>query len=52
MPRVARPKSSTGIYHLITSGSNQQNIFSYADDYERFLNTLTRYCQKSTGEIY
>jgi hypothetical protein len=28
MPRVARIKSSTGIYHLINRGFNQQNIFS------------------------
>ncbi|MBP8717469.1 MAG: transposase [Candidatus Atribacteria bacterium] len=52
MLRVARPKGSTGIYHFITRGSNQQNLFSCADDYERFLNTLTRYCPKSKGEIY
>jgi hypothetical protein len=50
MPRVARTKSSTGIYHLITRGSNQQNLFSCADDYERFLSTLTRYCPKSTRD--
>lgn len=52
MPRVARIKSSTGIYHIITRGINQQNIFSSDDDYERFLNTLIRYCQKSSCEIY
>jgi putative transposase len=52
MPRAARIKSSTGIYHIITRGINQQNIFSCEDDYERFLNTLTRYCRKSKCEIY
>ena len=52
MPRVARIKSSTGIYHIITRGINQQNIFASDDDYERFLNTLTRYCRKSACEIY
>ena len=52
MPRVARIKSSTGIYHIITRGINQQNIFSCDDDYERFLNTLSRYCRKSSCEIY
>jgi putative transposase len=52
MPRVARIKSSTGIYHIITRGINQQNIFSCEDDYERFLNTLIRYCRKSKCEIY
>lgn len=52
MPRTARIKSSTGIYHIITRGINQQNIFSTDDDYERFLNTTTRYCRKSKCEIY
>ena len=52
MPRAARIKSSTGIYHIITRGINQQNIFSCDDDYERFLNTLIRYCRKSSCEIY
>ena len=52
MPRTARIKSSTGIYHIITRGINQQNIFSSDDDYERFLNTLTRYFRKSNCEIY
>ena len=52
MPRAARIKSSTGIYHIITRGINQQNIFSSDDDYERFLNTLTRYCRKGNCEIY
>ncbi|MDD5638278.1 MAG: hypothetical protein PHD84_10770 [Atribacterota bacterium] len=42
MPRTARIKSSTGIYHIITRGINQQNIFSADDDYERLLNTLGR----------
>ena len=52
MPRAARIKSSTGIYHIITRGINQQNIFSSDDDYERLLNTLSRYCRKSSCEIY
>ena len=52
MPRVARIKSSTGIYHIITRGINQQNIFSSDDDYERFLNTLIRYSRKGNCETY
>jgi len=52
MPRAARIKSSTGIYHIITRGINQQNIFSCDDDYDRFLNTLSRYSRKSKCEIY
>ena len=52
MPRVARIKSSTGIYHIMARGINQQNIFTCDDDYERFLNALTKYCRKSACEIY
>ncbi len=39
MPRVARIKSSTGIYQIINRGINQQNILSCDDDYKKFLNS-------------
>ena len=52
MPRVARIKSSTGIYHIIIRGINQQNIFSSDDDYERFLVILAKYHRQSNYEIY
>ena len=52
MPRTARIKSSTGIYHIIIRGINQQNIFSTDEDYERYLNTLKRYGIKGDCEIY
>lgn len=37
MSRKAREKSSTGIYHIMISGLNRQNIFDDDEDYERFL---------------
>ncbi len=40
MPRVARIKSNSGIYHIMTRGINRQNIFFSFEDYERFLNTF------------
>jgi len=52
MPRTARIKSNTGIYYIMERGINQQNIFSSDDDYERFFNTLAKYCKKSACEIY
>lgn len=52
MPRVARIKSSTGIYHIMIRGINQQNIFSYDDDYKRFLVILAKYHRQSNYEIY
>ncbi|MCA0172127.1 transposase [Bacillus sp. RAR_GA_16] len=43
MPREARKRSSTSIYHVIFRGANRQEIFH--DDYDRirFLNTLEKY---------
>ncbi len=46
MPRVAREKSSTGVYHVILRGHNQQPIFKDDEDAWRFLHTLEKY-QKS-----
>lgn len=43
MPRVARIKSETGIYHIINRGINRQNIFNDKEDKERFLETLIKY---------
>ena len=37
MPRGKRTISSTGIYHVIIRGINQQRIFEQAEDYEQFL---------------
>ena len=42
MPRTARKKSSTGIYHIMLRGINQQTIFNAKEDYTRFLNTLKK----------
>jgi len=46
MPRVAREKSSTGVYHVILRGHNQQPIFKEEEDARRFLHILEKY-QKS-----
>lgn len=40
MPRRARKKSQTGIYHVIVRGVNQQNIFHDNQDRQHFLETL------------
>lgn len=49
MPRAARKKSETGIYHIILRGINRQVIFEENEDYIRFLQTLKKY--KSNGEF-
>ncbi len=48
MPRTAREKSGTGIYHVIARGINRQEIFHDAEDHRRYLETLERYT-KETG---
>ncbi|MBE6774904.1 MAG: transposase [Ruminococcaceae bacterium] len=37
MPRQARKKSSSGIYHIMLRGINKQQIFEDEEDYEKFL---------------
>lgn len=50
MSRVAKIKSK--IYHIITRGINQQDIFSVAEDYEKTITILSKYRKKSEYEIY
>ncbi len=52
MPRVARIKSNSKIYHIMIRGINQQNIFSVNEDNEKFMAILAKYHQKSKYEIY
>lgn len=40
MPRQARKKSESGIYHVMLRGINQQQIFEDSEDYEKFLDVL------------
>ncbi|MBZ4646902.1 MAG: hypothetical protein JG777_2391 [Clostridia bacterium] len=43
MPRVAREKSSSGIYHIMVGGINQQDIFEDDEDRQRYIETLERF---------
>lgn len=52
MPRVAREKSRTGIYHVILRGINGQIIFEDEEDYLKFYETLEVCKDKSDFEIY
>ncbi|MDD3402361.1 MAG: transposase [Hespellia sp.] len=40
MPRTARKKSKTGIYHVMIRGNNQQQIFEEEEDYKKLLYIL------------
>ena len=52
MPRVAREKSSTGIYHVMLRGINHQIIFEDDGDYQKYIDTLKTYQKKSGYIIY
>ncbi|MBP2656673.1 MAG: transposase IS200-family protein [Firmicutes bacterium] len=38
MPRIARKKSNSGIYHVIVRGINRQDIFHEEEDYTNRMN--------------
>ena len=52
MPRGARVKSESGIYHIMLRGINRENIFYDDEDYEKFIDTLKRYKDVSDYKIY
>ena len=52
MPRQARKKSETGIYHIMLRGINRQQIFEDAEDYEKFLQVLKECKAISEFELF
>ena len=52
MPRQARKKSKTGIYHIKLRGINGQQIFADSEDYEKFLEILKDCKAISEFEIF
>lgn len=52
MPRAARTKSSSGIYHIMLRGINQQAIFHDEEDNKKFLKVLTDCKQISEFKLY
>ena len=52
MPRIAREKSATGVYHIIIRGINKQTIFEDNEDRERFLKTIGKYKGICNYKIY
>ena len=52
MPRSAREKSLTGIYHVILRGVNKKTIFHDDEDNQRFLTTIERYKSLSSIKLY
>ncbi len=52
MPRTARIKSETGIYHIIMRGINKQEIFFVQKDKQKFLELVLRFKEISQFELY
>ncbi|MEA4961018.1 REP-associated tyrosine transposase [Lutispora sp.] len=52
MPRDARNRSESGIYHIMLRGINRQNVFEDEQDIERLLETIKKYKEVSKCEIY
>lgn len=52
MPRKAREKSESGIYHVIMRGINRQSIFEDEEDCIKFKQTLQQYKVVSGYEVY
>lgn len=52
MPRIARIKSRSGIYHVMMRGVNKQIIFEEEEDKKRFFETLRKYKVKCNYELY
>ena len=52
MPRAARVKSISGIYHIIMRGINRQTLFKDKEDYIKFVQTLERYKEVCGYKLY
>jgi putative transposase len=52
MPRQARKKSSTGLYHIMLRAINRQAIFFDREDRQRFLETLLRFKRASAFKVF
>lgn len=52
MPRCARKRSESGIYHVMLRGINKQEVFKRDKDKKRFLTTLQYYNSLSIYDIY
>ena len=48
MPRQARKKSESGIYHVMLRGINRQTIFEDEEDCNVFLKTIAIYKEETS----
>ncbi|WP_251555209.1 REP-associated tyrosine transposase [Neobacillus muris] len=52
MPRKARVKSRSGIYHIVWRGANRQEIFHDDRDFQNFLDIVHKYKIKTNIDVY
>lgn len=52
MPRQARKKAESGIYHVMLRGINRQQIFEDAEDYYQFLDIVHKCCEECEFKLY
>jgi len=52
MPRHARVRSDSGMYHVMLRGINKQRIFHETVDYQCFLDTLRAYRDICGFQLY
>ncbi len=52
VPRVARIKSKSGIYHIIMRGINRQILFEENEDCTKFIQTLQKYREICKYRLY
>ena len=52
MPRMAREKSATKVYHIILRGNAKQDIFLDNQDYSKFMKEICKTKEKYQYELY
>lgn len=52
MPRKARQKSHSGIYHVVIKGIDRQLMFESTSDYRKYIEILETYKEKCNFKIY
>ncbi len=52
MPRSARQKSESGVYHIMVRGINRQDIFHDDEDRLRYLTTLDRFTRQGKLTVF
>ena len=52
MPRTARKKTETGIYHIMLRGTDRRLLFTDDEDCDRFIDTLKRVKEISKFQLY